>query len=78
MGLLDEIKAAQPQIGGRCTMSTLLEVLAADDLADLETAMADPAIPSTVIAKVLANHGHRIGSATIQRHRRGACLCGNR
>lgn len=78
MGLLDEIKQAQPQIGGRCSVPVLLDSLPKDDRADVETALADATIPSTVIAKVLGNHGHRIGASSLQRHRRGVCLCGNR
>lgn len=78
MGLLDEIKQAQPQVGGRCSVPTLLDSLPKDDRVDVEAALADISIPATVIAKVLANHGHRIGSTSLQRHRRGACLCGNR
>ena len=78
MGLLDEIKSARPKVGGRCSIPMFLDSLSDKDRADVEAALADPTIAATAIAKVLQARGHNMSASTLQRHRRGACLCGDR
>lgn len=77
MGLLDDIKAARPKVGGRCSIPGFLDSLPAQDRADVVAALADPAIAATAIAKVLQARGHAVSASSLQRHRRGACLCGH-
>ena len=76
MGLLDDIKNAQPRKGSKCSVPALLAALDKEDRADIEAAMADPVIASTSIVAILQREGHKIGISTIQRHRRGGCFCG--
>lgn len=61
--------------GPSCTVATVLAALDAEDRGELEAALADPQIPSTHIARVLAADGHDIRSSTVQRHCRGDCDC---
>ena len=75
MSLLDEMRAEAVQKGPACSVRLLLDGLAPDDRADLQSAFADATIPTTIIAKVLHKRGHIIGPESLQRHRRGSCRC---
>lgn len=78
MGLADDLlKPAPGGGGGRCSVVGLLAVLTDKEQAAFEEALAKPPtqMPSTVIAERLQAHGHDISASSIQRHRRGACLC---
>jgi hypothetical protein len=75
MGLLDDIMSEKPRIARHCTVHQLLQQLDIKDRADLETALEDVMIQATVIARVLDRKGHKVPSASIARHRRGACAC---
>ena len=75
MSLLDDIEAETTGTGPRCTVALLLRGLTDDDRADLETALANPAIPASAIHRALHKRGHSIGDTTLQRHRRGTCRC---
>lgn len=82
--LLEAVNAvAQAQKGPRCTVARLLDDLPADYRADLLDLMATGDIPSTMIADGLAKlaldesqPGWEISHGTLQRHRKGRCLCG--
>ena len=78
MGLLDDMKNARPRVGGQCSVPGFLASLDETDRADVVAALADPLIAATSIAAILQGKGHRISATTLQRHRRGGCLCGSR
>jgi hypothetical protein len=67
--------------GGSCTIGRLLNPTADDGLdaaeiaADLTDALANPAIPSSAISRALAAVGQPLVATSIQRHRRGDCVC---
>lgn len=67
------IAANSTRPGGTCTFATLR--LSEADQADLDAALANRSIPSTVIARGLTAIGHKIGDSTVQRHRKGDCGC---
>ena len=76
MALLDDLaddknfrgKAATP-----CTVCTLFNKLPKDDLKVLNSRLADTAITSAAIARVLTANGHNVQGQTLARHRRGDC-----
>jgi NTP pyrophosphatase (non-canonical NTP hydrolase) len=75
VGLLDEIMSEKPAISRRCSVQILLDSMEPKDRADLETALEDVMIQSTIIARVLDRNGHKLKAPAIGRHRRGACAC---
>lgn len=75
MGLLDDIMDEKPILARLCTVKMLLDSMSTEDRADLETALEDVMIQSTIIARVLERNGHKIKATAIGRHRRGACAC---
>lgn len=78
MSLTEDLLAPAPGGGsGRCSVAGLLAVLTDKERAAFEEAMAKPQtqMPATVIADRLQKHDHDISASSIQRHRRGACLC---
>lgn len=54
-------------------MCALVLRLSEDDAVALEEALADPAVPTSVIARALKAEGHGIASSTLGRHRKGEC-----
>lgn len=76
MGFLDDVNAAMPYKGPRCTVCALLD--AADDefAAEVEAAMADTALYATAIGKALRARGHDIHHEAVRRHRNGTCRGG--
>ena len=76
MGLSVDAFASSTSRGPRCGFSFVIDALPPDDLAVLDTVMADPLVTSIRIAEVLEAEGHRISSFTVNRHRRGRCSCG--
>lgn len=81
-GLLDAMRAASsPTIPG-CKMRRILDVLSAEDRADVEAALDDPSINHVAIARVLTAAGHSTSEDPVSRHRRhlagldGGCSCG--
>lgn len=75
MGLLEEIRKAQP---APCRLSTIATNLDAADQAELWQAIADPALSAAVIARVLRARGHSISDDVVLRHRRSECAtCGD-
>lgn len=75
MGLLDEVLAAQTAPPKRCKTGKLLEKLAKDDAADLQTALANPNIQTEVLVRVLTQRGHQVSGSQLGLHRRGECCC---
>ena len=61
--------------GPPCTVGLLMDFMTEDDRAALVAALADPAIESRTIWRVLVEEGHEISDTPIGRHRRGMCLC---
>ena len=75
MGLLDDIMDEKPILARLCSVRILLDLMSTEDRADLETALEDVMIQSTIIARVLERNGHKIKASAIGRHRRGSCAC---
>ena len=77
MGLLGEVEAEQGKYrpGLPCSVAAALESLPKEDAADLQAALESPDVYGTVISRVLKRRGLEISENTIQRHRRGACVC---
>jgi hypothetical protein len=73
--LADAITANIVKRGPRCGVALLIEQLDTGHLADLDAAMANPAIPANAISKGLEAVGHDLPALTIQRHRRRDCNC---
>lgn len=71
---LKEFQALQRAKGPSCT-NTLLD-LSAEDRAALDEALASPAITSKAIERWVGVRGQTWRSFSINRHRRGDCLCG--
>ncbi|MFZ9988417.1 MAG: hypothetical protein ACO3HV_11765 [Candidatus Nanopelagicales bacterium] len=79
MGLLEDIGREQSKtIPNRCPILALQEHLDQDDLADLDTAMADDAIRHVAISRALRSHGHDVSEKAIAAHRRDTCACARR
>lgn len=64
--------------GPPCTISVILAELDKDDRTALVDALTDPLVAHTTIFRVLTDNGFRVNLNTVQRHRRGECLCGAR
>ena len=62
--------------GPPCTISVILAGLDKDDRTALVEALTNPLISHTSIYRVLTGNGFRVNIHTVQRHRRGECLCG--
>jgi glutamine synthetase len=77
VGLLEDLTNEQQRQrpGLPCSVAAALEELGPEDSADLRKALDDPSIFGTVIAKVLEDRGLHVPENTVQRHRRGACVC---
>lgn len=81
MSLLDDIASDPVRPGTNCTVRLTIDALPPDDAADLLRAIEDlDAIGQYVytgaqISRTLAKRGIRLNDSTIQRHRRGFCLC---
>jgi len=76
VGLLDEVAAERKSKGSACAVAQIRAALTADDAADLDLVLDNPAVQGASIARALTNRGHRIGQQSIQRHRRKDCNCG--
>ena len=75
MSLLDDMHSEQKATvkGPRCTVCTAVESLSKQDRADLEQALEDKFIFSTVIVRVLAKRGIEVSEAAVSRHRHKRC-----
>ena len=77
MGLLDAINAARPEVSKTiCGVRRVLLEISDLDRVDLNTALANPAIESTAIAKgVTVALGKKLAASSVARHRKGECSC---
>jgi len=62
--------------GPECTVALAMQQMDKATLATFHAAMANPAAPSTQIAKAVQQLGYQVRYEASQRHRRGACRCG--
>ena len=74
MNLLEELAAERASRGPDCGVGKVMGTMAPSDQADLEASLAS-IYPSTLISRVLANHGIELKPDALQRHRRGECKC---
>jgi hypothetical protein len=77
MGIMDEIKAEQADTrkGPACGFVEVYKTLHKPDADELRDALGSPAITASTISRVLARHGLKVQSQTVNRHRRGECTC---
>ena len=77
MALLDAINAARPPTSKTiCGVRRVLMELNATDASDLKSALENPAVEHSAIARgVAAALGVRIAAASVARHRKGDCSC---
>lgn len=78
MGLAQDLAAGIERGAPRsCGVRTLLldDGLTDDEIEAVRDALENRHITSVWIHDKLAEYGHDLGIATIQRHRRGACSC---
>lgn len=73
--LADLIASEVRKPGGACTIGRLLTTLGKGDAADLADALSNKAIPSSAISRALTAVGQPLVATSIQRHRRGDCVC---
>lgn len=66
----------RPPKGPTCSVLSLLATVDAETGDLIRAAMNNPYAPSTMIARAVAERGHRISAHVLQRHRRGECRCG--
>lgn len=77
MSLADDLVgiANEPVGRMRCSIGLILDALDDRDRTALETALDDPAVRPTSLARVLRSHGYQMSEHTIRRHRRRDCRC---
>jgi hypothetical protein len=77
MTLLDAINAARPTVNKSiCGVRRVLADLSGADAADLKSALGNPVIESTAIAKgVAVVTGEKLAAQSVARHRKGECSC---
>ena len=74
MGLKDALEAqTRGRPGFRCAVCKLLDDLPTEDAEALRTALLDPQVQGSQIARALVSEGHEIKQNTVTRHRRGDC-----
>jgi hypothetical protein len=77
MGSLADAINAQPRTrkGAACSVRKLEQSLDPADWKALTEALSNPMMSGESISRALKDTGIRIAGTTIQRHRRGDCLC---
>ena len=79
MGLLDDL--ADPKYtyrkGPECSVAIAIKQMDQATVKKFQAAMANDNAPSTQIAKAVQGLGFHVRYEAVQRHRRGACRCGN-
>ena len=78
MSLASDLAAPRTPRGPACSVTRILRKLDPDDRAALEAALDDDDLDSSFIAEKLRRNGFPIRDYTMQRHRRGACMCDER
>lgn len=66
------------QVPARCKLGDLIELLADEDRAALEAALAAEWMTAAHITRALNDEGFDIGNTTVKEHRNGVCLCARR
>ncbi|MDE3073825.1 MAG: hypothetical protein KGJ86_00215 [Chloroflexota bacterium] len=59
----------------RCRLEAIRQELEEADRVELDLAIADHTIPSTILATALKEEGRTVSDTTILRHRAGTCPC---
>lgn len=77
MGFADTLGSVDrpPIKGPPCGLLTVLDQMGDADAKALQSALDDPKIGSTAIARALRAEGFRVGRGTVARHRAGDCTC---
>lgn len=77
--LLDSLADPQyaPRRGPNCSVAVVMKQMPKDILEKFQAAMDNHSAPGTEIAKAVQELGYLVRADAIQRHRRGACRCGN-
>lgn len=76
--LADLLAAGPPMRGSECETSIIARKLPPDVLATLDVVMSDAQITAEAIAKKLRGMGYRVSPKSLNRHRRGGCMCDER
>ena len=76
MGLLDDFRNEPTRTGTICRVQQIRELIAADDLPDLDGALQDRTITAAAIERVLSRKGLKLSANSVTRHRRQECNCG--
>ena len=74
MGLLEDLQRAPEVLGDKCSVQTFLEAHPKEADAIWEIVMGSE-VSGAHIARVFGDYGLKIGSDTVNRHRRGECAC---
>lgn len=80
MGMKDEILTERINMGGTCYVQNAiyqLQELGRDAHEFLEI-IENPSIPASAIARWLNKQDISVNAASLTRHRRGECRCGNK
>ena len=76
MTFADRARAVQQgRKGSHCSAGLVLDSLDEVYRAEVDAALADPAIYTSSIAELMSADGHEIGVQNLNRHRRGRCMC---
>lgn len=76
--LMDEFREEQESKfrgGGVCGVKALAASMSPEDREGFELAVNDHGLMGTTIVKVLTKRGYTLSPKSIQRHRRGECVC---
>ncbi len=63
--------------GPTCSIKTIIDSLSKEDAEALAEAFANPTVSGRAITKALRADGHDTRDHSVNRHRRGLCLCGD-
>ncbi len=77
MSLMDDINAEKRMTGTRCAVRTVLASMDGPAREELAAAIEDRGVSSGAIERALKRRGVHLGESSVQRHRRGACRCGD-
>lgn len=73
--LIGEIRAAIRHPGGHCSVGVVLAQMDPETAAEFRAAIDMPELSGEAISSVLRRRGYRVAGQTINRHRRGGCIC---
>lgn len=75
--LVDSLDELTPQAVSRswCTFGVWLATLTPDERAAVAAKLADRRYASTDLLPIFRKFGLTVGTSSLQRHRRGGCLC---